>query len=236
MKIRLVGDVHGKFHAYKERILQEDVDASIQLGDFGFAQEWYKLIRHKIDPERHKIIPGNHEDYHGIRADYTFGTDWGTRNFHGLDFWFIRGAYSVDVEWRTIGISWWPQEEIEYKFLEMAIEQFSDEKPEIVLAHECPGDHTGISTLMFQKNFIPNRTASALNQMWNNHKPKLWIFGHWHENKVYDAMGTTFICLDELDYVDYEIEEHIGNDISWNIVKLKEQMRKLYNKRHPLRW
>ena len=230
MKIRILGDIHGKFHAYKERI--QDVDYSIQLGDFGFAQDWYKLIKFKINPKCHKIIPGNHEDYHGIRHDYTFGTDWGVRNFHGLEFFFIRGAWSIDQDYRIVGVSWWPQEEIEYKFLQMAIEQYNDEKPEIVITHECPGDHTGISTIMFQKQWVPNRTGLALQEMWNEHHPKLWVFGHWHKNMIMEFQGTTFVCLDELDYIDYNIEKNIN----WNIIEIKKQIIKIKNKRKPLKW
>jgi hypothetical protein len=80
---------------------------------------------------------------------------------------------------------------------------------------------------MFQKYWIPNRTGLALQNMWNRHHPKLWIFGHWHETISCDIQGTTFVCLDELDSVDYEIEEGIGNDIDWNIVQIREQIQKM---------
>ena len=55
MKIRIIGDVHGKFHAYLGRI--KDAEYSIQLGDFGMAKHWYSLVKHKVDSERHKIVP-----------------------------------------------------------------------------------------------------------------------------------------------------------------------------------
>jgi len=230
MKTRIIGDVHGKFHAYKERI--QNIDSSIQLGDFGFNDTWKKLSQHKINHQRHKIIPGNHDDYNNINDLYTFGKDYGNVSFNDFNFFFLRGAWSIDQRHRTIGISWWSQEELEYKSLQMAIEEYCDTKPEIVITHECPGDYTGISVMMFKKSWINNRTGLALQNMWNYHKPKLWIFGHWHRNIVMDIKETTFICLDELDYVEYDSEKYI----EWNIIKIKEQIQKLYNKRYPMKW
>ena len=147
MKIKIIGDVHGKFHAYKKLI--QNADASIQIGDFGFGKHWNKLIEHKINSEQHKIIPGNHDDYNNMQKKYTFNKDFGNVNFNGLEFFFMRGAYSVDQYRRTIGVSWWPEEELEYKELQLAMEEYSDTNPEIVITHDCPGDHTGISTMMF---------------------------------------------------------------------------------------
>jgi hypothetical protein len=235
MKIRIIGDVHGKFYPYLQKIRNEEY--SIQLGDFGFAKSWYQLVTHKVDSERHKIIPGNHDDYKGLRDQYTFGKGYGEVDFYGFKFFFVRGAWSIDWSWRVAGVSWWEEEQLEYGELMNAINDYERVKPDIMITHECP--KIGIEQI-FKKDFINdgtgNRTATALEQMFEIHKPKIWFYGHWHMSRVDNLLGTEFICLDELDHIDYEIEEHIGNDINWNIVKIKEQIRSLYNKRHPIQW
>lgn len=235
MKIRIIGDVHGKFHAYLGRI--KDAEYSIQLGDFGMAKHWYSLVKHKVDSERHKIVPGNHDDYSGLRDQYTFGKDYGEVDFHGFKFFFVRGAWSIDWKDRLIGVSWWEEEQLSYNELMNVIVEYEKVKPDIMITHELP--KVGIENI-FHKQFISdgigNRTAIALNQMFEIHKPKIWFYGHWHRNRIDNLLGTEFVCIDELDYIDYEIEEHLGNDIDWNIVRIKEQIRKLYNKRYPVKW
>jgi hypothetical protein len=229
MKVRIIGDVHGKLHAYFNRI--KDVNLSIQLGDFGF-KEWDKLRVHKIDSEHHKIIPGNHDDYTRINKDYTFGKDYGDVSWNDFKFFFVRGAFSIDKEWRTPYISWWPEEELSYEELQNVIDLFDKVKPEIMLSHDVPA---GPRSVLFESPFkiIDSRTQVALHEMYRIHQPKLWIFAHWHytlSKQVYD--NTTFICLDELDFVDYDIEKSIDE----NIELINKQIIKIKAKRKPMRW
>lgn len=237
--VRIIGDVHGKVHAYLERI--KEVEYSIQLGDFGFAKEWAKLVTFKVNPNHHKIIPGNHDDYRGIKNFYTFGEDYGYAkwkvgggmNPQWFEFFMVRGAYSIDQKYRTPGVSWWEEEEISYNELQKAIDQYQIAQPEVVLTHDCPGGEDGVSSQMFNlfkgklfSELKPNRTATALEEMFNIHKPKLWIFGHWHETKIQEIQGTTFVALDELDYVDYDTEKTIEE----NIKNMKKQILKFRKK------
>ncbi len=230
MKIKIIGDIHGKFDAYKKVIA--DAEYSIQIGDFGFDMHWSKLARHKIDPDRHRIIPGNHDDYEYIansaRAkEWTFGKDYGMQNFKGLDFFFVRGAWSIDKSYRTPEYDWWEAEEISADDLDLAIEEFCDVKPDIMITHECPGaTFDGISQVIFGVMWRPNRTSQALQRMWDVHKPKLWFFGHWHKTGFWSIRNTDFVCLGELDSVDYEIDENLGNDVDWNVIQIREQVGK----------
>lgn len=219
-KIRIIGDVHGKFYAYREKI--KDVDYSIQLGDFGFAIEWNNLSEHKINFDNHKIIPGNHEDYYGIRDEYTFRKDYGMTSFHGLEFFFLRGAYSIDQQYRVMGKSWWPEEELSYKDLGMAVDLYIQTKPEIVFTHDCP--KTVADKIFNPHTIYNNRTSKALDEMFYIHKPKLWIFGHWHKTILSEIDTTVFLCLDELDSIDYIIDKNVGNDVNYNIYLIKNQI------------
>jgi hypothetical protein len=44
-----------------------------------------------------------------------------------------------------------------------------------------------------------NITGWALQELYNIHQPKLWIFGHWHRSKTIQHGKTKFMCLDELE-------------------------------------
>jgi len=228
LKIRIIGDVHGKVSAYHRLI--KNTKYSIQVGDFGFKKDWDKLKKLRVNYEKHKIIPGNHDDYDNLNLDYTFNKDYGMINFAHpeFNFFFVRGAWSIDHKYRMLGRDLWEQEEIDYKELQLTIEQYGDEKPDIIFTHDCPGDHTGISTIMFQHNWTPNRTSLALQRMWDIHHPKLWVFGHWHQDLMYNCLGTTFICLGELSHIDYEIDD-VGNDVDWNIMLIRKQIKDKFN-------
>ena len=51
-----------------------------------------------------------------------------------------------------------------------------------------------------------SRTRNAFRVMFEEHKPKLWIFGHWHVwfDQVID--GTRFLCIPELAFADVDTE------------------------------
>jgi len=231
MKMRIIGDVHGKFYPYLQKI--KDAEYSIQLGDFGFAKSWYQLVTHKVNPERHKIIPGNHDDYKGLREDYLFDKKYGEVDFHGFKFFFVQGAWSIDWKMRIPGISWWEEEQLPYSVLMDAMNEYERVKPDIMITHELP--KIGIENI-FNKPFISNgtgnRTSAALSQMFEIHRPKIWIYGHWHESRVDNLLGCEFVCLDELDYIDYDIDVNVD----LNIFQIKEQIEKIYYKRKPLQW
>lgn len=234
MQIKIIGDVHGKFDAYKKLI--EDAEASIQIGDFGFDVHWSKLSRHKIDPDRHKIIPGNHDDYAFLKEDklaknWTFGKEYGEVEFFGLNFFFLRGAWSIDKKYRTPEYDWWEAEELTSEELDKAYDLYVKAKPEVMITHECPGQSfDGISQIIFGAVWHPNRTSQMLQRMWEAHKPNLWIFGHWHKTGIWRIKETEFVCLNELEYIDYEVDDNIGHDVNYGIVKLREQMKTFWLK------
>ena len=222
MNIKLIGDVHGYVYPYLAKI--KDAEASIQVGDFGMGKDWFELEKQNIDSTKHKIIPGNHDDYYGLREQYTFGKDFGDVSFHGLDLFFVRGAWSIDYQMRIAGVSWWNQEEIEVERLEQAIELYVDLKPDVMFSHDAPGDWVdGVSTIMFGSLWHPNRTSSALHRMFQFHQPKMWFFGHWHKTMSGMIKNTLFTCIDELDVLNYNTEK----SLNWNIDDIQRQVKKI---------
>ena len=92
--ITLIGDVHGKYEKY-HRILsrQEKNPYTLQIGDFGFRYETLK----NVDHTKHLILPGNHDNYDTCYNYRHFLSDYGYMvNFNGIDFFYYRGANSID--------------------------------------------------------------------------------------------------------------------------------------------
>ena len=192
--ITLIGDVHGKYDRYYKIIRQQDYyPYTVQLGDFGFK---YDTVAN-LDPNYHKILGGNHDNYDKITSIPHYLGDYGNCSLNGVEFFFYRGAYSIDRQYRTIGIDWWEQEELKIEDFLKARELYRETKPRIVLTHCCP-EIIIPSLLPPYAQIYQSRTDWALQELYNIHKPELWVFGHYHISKTL-KLDTTFICLDELE-------------------------------------
>jgi hypothetical protein len=195
-QVALIGDVHGKYKRYHEIIREKDrYPHTIQLGDFGFDYETLK----NVDPKHHVFIGGNHDNYDKVNDVSNYLGDFGhVVNFNGIDFFFYRGAWSIDKIYRTIGIDWWEKEQLSIEGFMKARELYRQVKPDIVLTHDCPE--------MISQYLIPpgariyqNNTGWALGELFNIHQPKIWRFGHWHKKWSMQIGNTNFRCLDELE-------------------------------------
>ena len=192
MKTLIIGDVHGMAGAH--RVLMDHNPMTLQLGDCGFKYDY--LL--KYDPLCHKVLAGNHDNYDELNKWAHNLGDYGVWN----DIFFVRGAYSVDVRYRTIGIDWWANEELNYEEGLFAIEFYQKTLPNYVVTHDCPNV---IRDLLLSQDgptewgVVNSRTGEILDRMLEIHKPKIWIFGHWHRSKNFVHKGTRFICLNELE-------------------------------------
>ncbi len=199
--VRVIGDVHGWIDmpgptGYSYLDLIENAEYSVQVGDLGFN---YSALAN-VDPKKHVVIGGNHDNYSNLSPHFL--GDYGTYKFPGFEFFYIRGALSVDKDRRIQGTEWWPEEELSYPQAIGAIRAFIQTKPKIVITHDIPTpivDRVVTNPMKLR----PSKTNSMLEQAWEAHKPELWIFGHHHNDWRRNIEGTTFICLDELSYVDF---------------------------------
>ena len=120
-KIAFVGDLHGEWA--RLRALAEshpELDAVVQVGDFGFYPEtlkrWARL------PWPVYALDGNHEHFPLLKldapepyevADGLFHLPRGiVFNLHGVRLGCLGGAESLDKAWREFKVSWWPEERI----------------------------------------------------------------------------------------------------------------------------
>lgn len=193
--ITLIGDVHGKYEKY-HRILsrKEENPYTLQIGDFGFKYETLK----NVDSTKHLIMPGNHDNYDVCYNYSHFLGDYGYTSLNRVQFFYYRGAYSIDKQYRTIGIDWWENEQVNIENFMKARELYSNIKPDIMISHDCP-DFLASMYIRPDGRMFENLTTWALGELYKVHQPKLWIHGHWHFSKTTIYENTKFICLAELE-------------------------------------
>jgi hypothetical protein len=211
MKIRFIGDIHGKYAQYLS-LIRSGID-TVQIGDFGVGfgpdgrSEFIdNMISSFGSPGfSHRFIRGNHDDPNEAKKSLHYIPDGTVEG----PIMYIGGASSIDREWRTAGIDWWPDEELSYPELEELIASYETVKPDILVTHECPEFFAREAMIPLVNGFInfPSKTRQALDVMYAIHPPKIHIFGHWHKalDYIYPGTETRFICLNELEYIDMEV-------------------------------
>jgi hypothetical protein len=199
--IIIIGDIHGHTKQY-QKFLRQNFDPdqrSIQIGDMGIGFSGVGL--HEM-PDNHKWFRGNHDDPAKCRQNKNYLGDYGYLPEDKL--FYLAGAYSIDRAYRTIGISWWADEELSYKELGEAVDLYRQVKPRFVLSHEAPANAAktlllGLTGPYFSAKMgcSMSRTAEALQLMLDSHQPEQWIFGHYHVDKEFQVPGydTKFRCV-----------------------------------------
>lgn len=203
--IRFIGDCHGKWGQYKTLI--KSASESIQLGDMGVGFIDPRTEQMVSNPPHDsmvknnaRFIRGNHDNPSVCRNHSRFIPD----GHYEDGMFFLGGGVSVDKAYRLERYSWWEDEELTYRELHAILDKYLELKPSIVCSHECP---EGIAELMMNgmKLNFPSRTRQVMQAMWDGHRPKVWLFGHWHTSFDRNIMGTRFVCLNELEYLDLDI-------------------------------
>jgi hypothetical protein len=201
MPLLIIGDVHGKLGTYLDILDRYRKFDSLQIGDLGFGQD-YDVLHREINTEQNRFVPGNHDDYDWLEnntwSSLSLG-DWGMAKHGNIDFFFVRGGFSIDRQHRKAGVSWWPQEELDEQQMDECFESYLETKPDIVISHDCP---SGIYPFVTRYDFVVDgsRTKHFLQRLYKAHKPTLWIFGHHHITKMIPTNPTTFQCLGELSH------------------------------------
>jgi predicted phosphodiesterase len=212
-KTRLIGDCHGLKYdlAIILDALPEDITQVIQIGDlgvgFGQGDYWHEDLDRMLKTANAKWIRGNHDNPKACKKMSTWIPDGKIEN----DWMFIGGAWSIDYAWRTKNVNWWEDEELSYVELEQLISIYDTVRPRVMVTHDIP--YSVASKLFFSegsplygKRQYKTRTGSALDAMFQVHKPELHIFGHWHYDVDEVIDGTRFVCLNELSIADVNRE------------------------------
>lgn len=192
-----IGDIHGRLNYYLQLIQNITHTPTVQVGDMGLGFPGYQNIVWTGD---HFFIRGNHDDPEVCRAHPKHLGDFGYDE--KLKLFYIGGAASVDKEYRTLGIDWWPDEEITYAtFVADVIPLWEKVKPRVVVSHDCPDT---IKTRLLNDDElhkysgwpdVTTLTERALQTMFEIWQPDVWVFGHYHRQWTTRADGTKFVCV-----------------------------------------
>jgi Icc-related predicted phosphoesterase len=207
MKLGIIGDVHGKLLAYQNTILSHRLDYSIQLGDFGFESEWDFIEQSTFDSDKHKILMGNHDYYPKLNSSPFSLKNYSVFKYidqsgNNMTLMTIRGAESIDKSLRTLGVDYFPDEQLSYLECRKIVEIYEKYKPHVVVTHEAP--LVVIKAMFNYKNEYISTTQKFLDYLFTLHKPYLWYFGHHHKSDCDFINDTVFTCLNELELVTFD--------------------------------
>jgi predicted phosphodiesterase len=194
--VRYIGDIHANYQNWLGII--DGADESVQVGDYGigFRQPPYAHFA----PRNHRFIRGNHDNPARCFGEEHYIHD-GT--IEG-DIMYVGGALSIDRSMRTEGVDWWRNEELSYEEFDTLIEKYADNKPKMMVTHECPDYVATCLMSHYRRTKYDDKsiTRQAFDAMWDIHMPEIWIFGHWHLNYDQKIGDTRFICLNIEEFID----------------------------------
>lgn len=189
----IVGDVHGKVLRFNELLKKNGSKGSIQLGDFGYqsSHDWHI---NNLNGVSNKVVFGNHDWYPYLDKLHSTGdTEW----IPEIDACTFRGALSINKHELMPRINYFENEELAWDVAKDVIELIKFHKPKVILSHTCP-----VSVRNHFFNFerpLFSVTEQAMQILFHEYQPDMWVFGHFHESKNEKINGTRFICLDELE-------------------------------------
>lgn len=207
MHILVMGDLHGNLGAALNMVdfaVNRRVDKIVQVGDFGiwpggqsFLVELDRALQ-KAKLDLH-FVPGNHENYDDIeymeecheRSDdghvrvmnnvwmIPRGTVWKWEDKTWLG---LGGAASIDREWRSPGVSWWPQEIILDSDVDKAIEASKGLDIDYFVSHDASNRTPWGFQLIPDPDSMECRRK--IDRVLDAVKPKVHFHGHMH--RAYD--------------------------------------------------
>lgn len=196
-----IGDIHANFGVYEK--ITSAFSPTMQLGDMGlgFGVDYEFPDLH---PE-HGFIRGNHDNPEICRTMESYLGDYGY--LHGEDIFFVSGAFSIDKNWRTIGVDWWAEEELNHEQWKAVFELYGGFQPRIVATHDCPFSVLGeVQDSRFGSS-KRTLTGMGLQQMLDIHQPEIWVFAHHHQYRAFTQGKTLFVALGDPDVWNSDTKE-----------------------------
>lgn len=209
----ITGDTHRAFGRFKN-LDKTPNTAIIILGDAGLNytldQNDYDTKRAlcKHYPYDFYCVRGNHEarpsDVPNMELWYDenvkglvwvedefphikYFTDWGIYEIDGLKTLVIGGAYSVDKWWRlSRGTKWFPNEQLDEAERAGCNLATYRGKFDLVLSHTCPLSLQPIDLFLqgLDQSTVDDSMERWLEEMAHNFEWKLWLFGHYHADRI----------------------------------------------------
>lgn len=109
--------------------------------------------------------------------------------------WCFGGANSIDKEHRTEFISWWSQEEPNYREWETGIANL-DKSITHIVTHECPTELVRRIWSYHGESPVSNHFSRILDILLEeNINIEKWFFGHHHIDEKFNLKGIDFECV-----------------------------------------
>lgn len=209
-RVLLAGDVHGNAHHMVYLIktaLTLDCESILQLGDMGYWEHseagvlFLDQVNTLCEDAHLPLIwlDGNHENHVMLRKTYfndSHLTDEGFYqirpnifhsprgnifNIGNVKFCTFGGAWSIDRAFRTIGKSWWWEEEIDWS----EVDAMKREHVDVLLTHDVPTFvDMNAATVRYCYNFhtIPEaeKNRKKLDKVAAKCTPDYIYHGHYH--------------------------------------------------------
>lgn len=219
MSVYLTGDKHGQFESIYKFIDKMDLgkdDTIIVLGDMGLfwrkdkvdAKANIEIYEQRCDETMLYFIDGNHENFDLLKqlpkSDESEDIKYVSKHIRYLsrDTVFtiagkkclcLGGADSVDRGRRIPHLSWWKDEQITQKDIDLVPYDHYD----YVFTHCCPSsvlnEYKAILTdPMFNQNNLDHTSEDRLEEVKNFVEFDKWYFGHYHQDV---HLNDKFICL-----------------------------------------
>jgi hypothetical protein len=192
-----IGDVHGKINRFLPILEKYRTKRVVQIGDMGVGFPGVVL------PELrawHKWFAGNHDNPEACSGHPNNLGRFGYVKSDG--YFFVSGAWSIDAGQRVPGVEWWANEELHQHEMDEAREAYLEAKPEVVATHDGPYSVITNLRASWPGPIRETRTSLFLDELLKLHRPKTWVFGHWHQSWQREIQGTRFVCLKELEAFD----------------------------------
>lgn len=228
--------LHGQLAQISERAEYSLCVGDIGFNYDFFERINFDPVRHRMISGNHDNFSKNPEGKFFRQTPHFLG-DFGIYSVPGFgDIFYVRGGWSIDYKFRQIGVNWWPDdEELSYEQCEKAIDLYKSLKPKFVVSHECPynivrfvADPLVAHSFGHPEVVIKTRTNQMLQAMVDFHAPRIHVFGHYHQNfdkfvngktgevmpehypidPEHTASYTRYICLAELQTMDFEKEDY----------------------------
>ena len=206
--MEVIGNIEGDFSRYLDLI--RDKETTVQLGNFGMKRTHDAYFDFPVDVDRHHILFGSDDFYPYLHYPHSLG-DFGYLELpEGYTAAYVRGGrsplsrthahayrgsewtnYRDRMYWEDLPSLQFVEQELDADSFYLARRSLHYRRPEIILTHEWPQRvYTQITG-----NLDVNHTRLALDQMFSEYRPQLWVCGH-HGVGTKKIFGrTTFICL-----------------------------------------
>ena len=208
-----VSDCHGQFSRFKHLdktpntgvIILGDVGLNYNLDENDHARK-KSLCKHY--PHTFYCVRGNHEarpgEYLGMKLIHDadvggpvwveeefprirYFCDWGFYTIDGLSVLVISGAYSVDKYYRLAqGYKWFENEQLAPFEREACMRNAKYKAFDLVLSHTCPLSlqPTDLFLRGLDQSTVDNSMEIWLEELANKVEWKLWLFAHYHADRI----------------------------------------------------